>query len=79
MDQSGLVKKSIVIGKIWEDGKHLFVEIDVDCQICGPGRLVLPGHHVLQILDILKTAAEKHPELVKIERTQTIEMHPSEN
>lgn len=41
----------------------LIVEITVDCPICGPGLIRIPGHHLRAVRDIAIMYCDSHPAL----------------
>lgn len=48
----------------------LFVEIDVNCQVCGGFTAVIAGHHIKALTQALSEVVEANPGLVGPEMTE---------
>ena len=69
--------------------RYLVVEVTIDCPACGTQRLVVAGHHLRAIRDLMIDFIDQHPELAgpeadqrAIERTQirgTVPPDPTRN
>ena len=81
MDQPGTPKQLVqahVGARIWHveytNGEQdMSVEIKISCPECGEFTMHVAAHHVLSVLAILTDAAEKHSDLVKVNRTRLTE------
>lgn len=48
----------------YADGQQaLTVQLDLDCEICGPQRIVLAGHHLRTLRNALIDVIDRHPDL----------------
>jgi hypothetical protein len=60
--------KALITGRLtkaeFPDGTTALVgEIEVDCTICGQGTVILPGHHLKAIRDLLIAWCDMEPTL----------------
>lgn len=44
---------------------ELVVEIAINCDVCGPGMIRIPGHHLRVVRDMAMEYCDRYPELTK--------------
>lgn len=57
-------KVTIQIIKI-EQPEEVFVQVEIDCPVCGALGFVMPGHHLGSLRDAIIEAMDLYPKLTK--------------